>query len=274
MVVVDVRIRTEGGSVSSVADWVRGLRGVVDVDEDLASGYITSRVDVDSLAEVVDVLEDVKADKRVLEATIVFPDEFTRRGTSWFSVISYIVYPILWILPSVPTLFGWTSMDFLLSVPVIGLPFPVVASAWGIVVVLQLFAIPSNRLRLNDGGCKDMENTAVLITKGPYSVVRHPHTIGGLAIIVLLPVMLSMFIRYTVLSVVGQILILAIVTGIQVPKEEEFNLKKWDGAYETYMREVPRFNIVLGLLRRSKRMREHRRDKKADDVTAPHGQAA
>jgi protein-S-isoprenylcysteine O-methyltransferase Ste14 len=268
MVVVDVRIRTEGGTVSSVADWVRGLRGVVDVDEDLASGYITSRVEAGSLAEVVDVLEDVKADKRVLEATIVFPDEFTRRGTSWFSVISYILYPILWIFPSVPILFGWRSMDFLLSVPAIVVPFPVVASAWGLVVVLQLFAFFSSRLRLNDGGCKDMENTAVLITKGPYSVVRHPHTIGGLAVIVLLPVMLSMFVRYTVLSVVGQVLIFAIVTVIQVPKEEEFNLKKWDGAYETYMREVPRFNMVLGLLRRSKRIREQRREEKREHATA------
>ena len=274
MVVVDVRIRTEGGTVSSVAGWLRGLNGVVDVSEDLASGFITSKVEAGSLAEIVGgVLKDLKADKRVLEATIVFPDELMRRETSWFSVISYIVYPILWILPSVPTLFGWKSMDFLLSVPVIDVPFPIIISVWGLVIVLQIFAFASTRLRLNEGGCKDVENTAVLITKGPYSVVRHPHTIAGLAVIVLLPVMLSILIRYTVLSVVGQVLIFAIVTGIQVPKEEEFNLKKWDGEYETYMQEVPRFNMILGLLKRSKRAREHRLEKNMEDVAASVGQA-
>jgi protein-S-isoprenylcysteine O-methyltransferase Ste14 len=271
MVVVDVKIRTEEGMVSSVAGWVRSLRGVVDVGEDLASGYVTSRVEAGSLTEVVDgVLNEVKADKRVLEATIVFPDELTRRETSWFSVISYGVYPLLWILPSTPLLFGWSGVDFLLSVPVITVPFPAVASAWGLALLLQLLAFSSNRLRLNEGGCKDSENTAVLITKGPYSVVRHPHTIGGLAVIVLLPVMLSIFIRYTVLSVVGQVLILAVVTGIQVPREEEFSLKKWDGAYETYMREVPRFNIVLGLLRRFKRIRS---EKHGEGLTASVDQA-
>lgn len=43
---------------------------------------------------------------------------------------------------------------------------------------------------------------------------------------------------------------------MQCKKEERFNLRKWGDEYRQYMKEVPRFNFILGIWRLAKRKRK------------------
>ena len=251
MVVIEVRIQTAEGAVNSVAEYTRSLRGVVEASEDIGGGHVIAKVEAEDLDEVTrGVLKEIREAEGVVDARVILPEEFIRGGTGWFSFIMYIVYPLLWILPSASRLFGWQSLGFFEGVPSIEVPLFVIPLALGLVVALQGLAVYANYLRVREGGCQNSEDTALLITRGPYSVVRHPSLLGGLALILLLPVILSGIVRYTVLTALGQMLVLAIVVVVQVPREEEFSQRKWGEAYEAYVREVPRFNIVLGLWRR------------------------
>ncbi len=40
---------------------------------------------------------------------------------------------------------------------------------------------------------------------------------------------------------------------LQSRKEDDFNLRKWEDEHRQYMKEVPRFNFILGLWRGFKR---------------------
>jgi protein-S-isoprenylcysteine O-methyltransferase Ste14 len=252
MAVFQVRVQTGEGRAHYVAEKLRNLTGIVEATDDRGGRNISAKVESKDLHTVASVLENIRGVEGVVDAEIVLPMELTRRGTNsphWFSAVTYIVYPLLWILPSATSLFGWTSFGFLASIPSIELPSSAVLLALGTMIILQGPAIYANYLRVKDGGCQDQEDTAVLITRGPYSIVRHPSTIGGLALILLLPMILNGILRYTALAMLGQVLIFAIVVAVQVPTEEEFSSKKWGQAYLNYERSVPRFNILLGLWR-------------------------
>jgi protein-S-isoprenylcysteine O-methyltransferase Ste14 len=249
MVVIEVKIQTVEGAVSSVAGRVRTLADVQEASENI-DGYVVAKVEGANLDEVArTVLKRIRGIEGVAEVQVLLPEEFVRRGTGWFSIMTYVVYPLLWILPSAPFLFGWQILGFLKGVPSIDVPLSAIPLALASVIALQILAIYANYLRVREGGCQNSENTAVLITRGPYSVVRHPSTVGGLALILLLPVILSGIVRYTVLTALGQVLVLVLVVAVQVPSEEEFSCRKWGEAYEAYKREVPRLNIVLGFWR-------------------------
>jgi len=257
MMVIDVKVQTAEGAASYVAKRIQGMKGVLEASEDIGGGYVVAKVEAKNLDEATrSVLKEIQGVEGVVGVQVLLPEEFVRGGTGWFSIITYIVYPLLWILPSASSLLGLRILDFLTAVPSIEVPLFVILLALGLVIVLQALAIYSNYIRVGEGGCQSSENTAVLITWGPYSVVRHPSTLGGLAFILLLPVILSGVVRYTFLTVLGQVLVSAIVVAVQVPKEEEFSLRKWGETYEAYKRDVPRFNILLGLWRLARRRRE------------------
>jgi len=255
MGVIEVKVETVEGAMSSVAERVRSLKGVLEAGEDSGRGCVIARVEAKNLDEATrNTLKDIRGIEGVVEAQVLLPEEFIRRGgAGWFIIITYIMYLLMWILPSASSLFGWQSLEFLAGVPSLEVPLLAIPLALGLVIAFQGLAIYANYLRVREGGCQDSENTAILITGGPYSVVRHPSVLGGLALILLLPVILSGIVRYTVLTVLGQILVLTLVVAVQVPREEEFSLRKWGEAYEAYKRKVPRFNILLGLWRLSQR---------------------
>jgi len=258
MVVIEVKIQTAQGAASHVVEHTRSLRGVVEASEDIGGEYVIAKVEGEDLDEVTrGVLKEILEAEGVVDARVMLPEEFMRGGTGWFSFMMYIVYPLLWILPSASQLFGWQSLGFLAGVPSIEVPLFVIPLALGLVTALQGLAVYANYLRVREGGCQSSEETALLITKGPYAVVRHPSTLGGLALILLLPLILSGVVRYTVLTALGQILVLALVVWVQVPKEEEFSHRKWGEAYEAYKRDVPRFNVILGLWRLRGRRASH-----------------
>jgi protein-S-isoprenylcysteine O-methyltransferase Ste14 len=182
-------------------------------------------------------------------------DELIGAGLDFFRVVrlkywlasAFIVWVLFCSLPSIAQFAHWESLGFLLNLYVIRFPGIVAWIAGG----LSIAAIPlqfTERLRVNRGGCRDEHHTVILIKEGLFGVVRNPEYTFHICLYVLLPIALSFLLRYTILSIIGTVL--AISSYVLLAKREEaFNIAKWGDEYRRYMREVPRFNILLGLWR-------------------------
>ena len=64
------------------------------------------------------------------------------------------------------------------------------------------------------------------------------------------PVILSQYIHFTILTVFA-IALMIVYLNIGSHLEEKYNIEKWGDEYRQYLREVPRFNILLGVWRHS-----------------------
>jgi protein-S-isoprenylcysteine O-methyltransferase Ste14 len=96
------------------------------------------------------------------------------------------------------------------------------------------------------GRIKDGENyiqTRAVVDRGLYAITRHPQYLGyilfacGFAL-------LSQHWTSVLLAAVGSIFFY-----LQAVKEERYCLAQLGEPYEQYLRRVPRFNIVLGIMR-------------------------
>ena len=182
-------------------------------------------------------------------------DELIGAGLDFLRVVrlnywlasALIVWVLCCSLPSIAQFAHWESLGFLLNLYVIRFPSIVAWIAGG----LSLAAIPlqfTERLRVNRGGCKDEHHTVILIKEGLFKVVRNPEYTFHICLYALLPIAFSFLLRYTILSIIGTIL--AISSYVLLAKREEaFNIAKWGDEYRRYMKEVPRFNILLGFWR-------------------------
>jgi len=110
------------------------------------------------------------------------------------------------------------------------------------------------RMHSKIGGLKN-EEMVILIKDGPYSVVRHP-AIGIMILFFLLPIILSEFVPFTLLSVVAIIVIMVYSYWGTLLEERKLDIPKWGDEYRQYMKEVPRWNLIKGLwiLRKRKRI--------------------
>jgi protein-S-isoprenylcysteine O-methyltransferase Ste14 len=130
-----------------------------------------------------------------------------------------------------------------------GLKFPgVVAIIAGGLAVIGIPLQFTERLRVNKGGCKDEHHTVTLIREGIFKVVRHPEYTYHICLIILVPIAASPALGCTILSIIGIILALGSYM-LLASREEAFNTSKWGDEYRQYMKEVPMFNILLGLWR-------------------------
>lgn len=99
------------------------------------------------------------------------------------------------------------------------------------------------------------DENIVLVKSGAYGIVRHPAFLAGLLMFVTLPIIingLTLILPFTLLSILGEIAIV-ICFHLQAWHEEKVNIKKWGDEYRLYMREVPRFNFIVGIWRCAKR---------------------
>jgi len=98
------------------------------------------------------------------------------------------------------------------------------------------------------GGLKKVDETIFLYKEGPYRIMRHPGAFGGLMWPVLLPIVLSAYIPFTLLSV-GAMLTMIIYAYLGLYLEEKLDIEKWGSEYQQYMKEVPKINFILGIWR-------------------------
>lgn len=85
--------------------------------------------------------------------------------------------------------------------------------------------------------------TTVLVNSGVYGIVRHPIYLSFMVMAVAL-VFLAQITAGVILGVISLGLIYMMMLG-----EEQFNLRKFGDEYQAYMQEVPRLNLIVGVVR-------------------------
>jgi len=87
-------------------------------------------------------------------------------------------------------------------------------------------------------------HTTVVVDRGIYSVVRHPQYLGYS----LLTVGFMLLSQHWLIVIFG--LAATICFYLQAVVEERYCRASFGSAYDSYLRRVPRFNFLLGLLRK------------------------
>lgn len=112
-------------------------------------------------------------------------------------------------------------------------------------------------LRATKGGCgrEGVSETVILVREGLYKIVRHADVLSGSGFFTLLNILLSPYVPFNPLLVIGNILFF--LSGYYSCVEEDtLNMLKWGDEYRRYMEEVPRINFILGLWRWTKKRGE------------------
>ena len=108
------------------------------------------------------------------------------------------------------------------------------------------FGVWMNYSHRKRGGLKGSDEAIIFYRVGPYSIMRHPGVFGIMMWFIFLPIILSVKVPFTFLSVTA--IIIAVVSHYyMIYVEEKINIMKWGDEYIQHMKEVPRFNFIKGL---------------------------
>ena len=171
-----------------------------------------------------------------------------------WEIIPWVAYFALWLLPFVSSQLRLDFLAFFAQIPSISFPAVVIYISVAIGVLGILFGIWVSRMHSKMGGLNHDE-TVILLKEGPYGVMRHPATLY-MILPILLPIILSTYIPFTPLAVAAIITMIVYVYYSCLLEEKKLDIPKWGNEYLQYMKEVPRFNFILGIWRRSRRERE------------------
>jgi len=159
-----------------------------------------------------------------------------------WEIIPWVIYFILWL-----------PLNFMFSdrLPRIHFPSIVIYISIAIGLLGIIICIWASRMHYKRGGLKHDE-TVVLFKEGPYRVMRHPATLSML-VPILLPIILSAYVPFSPLSVAAIIMMIVYVYHGCLLEEKKLDIPKWGDEYLQYMKEVPRFNFILGIWKWAKR---------------------
>jgi protein-S-isoprenylcysteine O-methyltransferase Ste14 len=125
--------------------------------------------------------------------------------------------------------------------------------AWGIwVVAAVLLFLPIIYLRRKGRVQKGSSYVAteVLVDTGIYAIVRHPQYLGWM----LMYLVIFLFNPRWEIAVVGTIGVACMY--VITKQEEELLIKKFGKSYLVYVQDVPRINILAGIVRSLRRRRD------------------
>ena len=160
--------------------------------------------------------------------------------------IPWVVYFVLCLLPAWSTITELRFLEFFAQLPAVR--FPAIVAYFSLVLVaiatcMVVWQVRSHRTR---GGLKKPGEAIIFYRVGLYRVMRHPAAFGGMMWPILLPIILSAHVPFTILSVAAIVLMIVyFYYGCYL--EEKLSLEKWGDEYRQYMEEVPRFNFIKGL---------------------------
>jgi len=165
---------------------------------------------------------------------------------SIYNEVLMLVYSVLMFLPIalVFLFFNYYGLDLIMYAGWILLAFSI------IIIFLAGYEF-QKKGEVPEG--KHLVHTTVLVDSGIYAVVRHPQYLGFMLLVLAL-VLMSQHWLSVISGVIGSVLFYMDATR----GEEKENTKKFGDDYRRYMEEVPRINLVVGiikLLRRRKRNR-------------------
>ena len=167
--------------------------------------------------------------------------------------IPWVIYFILWLLPAVSRTLKLDFLEFFAQLPAIRLPAILIYISLVIVAIGTFFLVWSIRSHRTRGGLKKAGETVIFYKEGPYRIVRHPGALGGLIWPILLPVILSTYVPFTILSIAAIIIMVVYLYYGCHLEEKKLDIPKWGDEYQQYMEEVPRFNFIQGLWRLARR---------------------
>lgn len=180
--------------------------------------------------------------------------ELKKRGLlepeTW-EIIPWAAYFVLWLLPFVSSQSKLDFLAFFAQLPSISFPEIVIYISVAIGILGILIGIWVSRMHSKMGGLNHDE-TVILLKEGPYGVMRHPATLY-MILPSLLPIILSTYIPFTPLAVAAIITMIVYVYYSCLLEEKKLDIPKWGDEYLQYMKEVPRFNFILGLWRLKRR---------------------
>lgn len=183
--------------------------------------------------------------------------ELGKRGlleSERWEIIPWVVYFVFLLLPAVSKQFKLDFLAFFAQLPSISFPAVVIYISLAIGFLGILVGIWATRMHYKKGGLNHDE-TVILFKDGPYQVMRHPASVVML-LPIFLPIILSPVILFTILSVAAIILMIVYLYYGCYLEEKKLDIPKWGDEYLQYMKEVPRFNFILGLWRWKMRKRE------------------
>jgi protein-S-isoprenylcysteine O-methyltransferase Ste14 len=161
----------------------------------------------------------------------------------------FVMLAALWLLPGIAQWTGWRFLRFLAELPRVDFSIGVIVTGAGLFVVAIALEAILVSIRQKRGGCRDAHETVVLVRDGPYAVIRHPGYLAEMVYFSALPVVVSKWVPFTVLTALCIVVAIASCAYL-IRVEDRFNLRKWGETYRQYMAEVPAVNFVKGLGRR------------------------
>lgn len=175
---------------------------------------------------------------------------------TWRDFVGYVVWGILCFLPAIARGTGLGILSFFAQLPAI--EFPAIVICLSILLFIVMIPLTAWGMYFNfkKGGCRSEDHTVMLLKSGPYGIVRHPSGVAWSVFFATGPIILSGMVSFTILSVIGIVEIIAYHYYGSVVEERKLNIPKWGDKYRKYMKEVPRFNFILGIWRWAMRKRK------------------
>jgi protein-S-isoprenylcysteine O-methyltransferase Ste14 len=168
-----------------------------------------------------------------------------------WEIISWVAYFVLWLLPVVSSQSKLDFLAFFAQLPSISFPAMVIYISLAIGFLGIFIGIRASRMHYKKGGLNHDE-TVILLEEGPYRVIRHSASLY-IMMPILLPIILSAYIPFSPLSVAAIITMIVCVYYSCLLEEKKLDIPKWGDEYLQYMKQVPRFNFILGTWRWQKR---------------------
>ena len=166
--------------------------------------------------------------------------EEKQKNYSWKDAIPSSIYTILIIFQIILFFFfyyNYYGLDFLTYI------------GWFIWVLSIIFGfLPMSTFRKKGGVKKGKSyiHTTILVDTGIYSIVRHPQYFAG----ILLNLALILLTQHWLSVIAGIIAI--IIMYFDTLKADSRLIEKFGEDYKKYMDRVPRFNFILGIIKRKK----------------------
>jgi len=183
--------------------------------------------------------------------------ELRKRGLGheegWKDFIGYVVWGILCFLPGVAKLTGLEILSFFAQLPTMKFPPIIIYFSIALFIAMIPLAVSQYYFNSRRGGCDHEDHTVILFENGPYGIVRHPGVLSFTVFLVTVPIILSGVVPFTILSAIAIVEIIAYSYYECVVEERTLNIPKWGDKYREYMKEVPRFNFILGIWRWAKK---------------------
>jgi len=183
--------------------------------------------------------------------------ELRKRGLghkeTWKDFVGFVFWGVLCFLPGFAKQTGLEILKFFAQLPPI--EFPPIAIYISVALFIAMIPLAGIHYYYNSkkGGCDNEDHTVILLKNGPYGIVRHPGVVSWTIAFIAITVAISDHMPFTILSIAGNIVLVAFCYWGCVIEEKELNLKKWGDEYRQYMKEVPRWNFIKGLWNLRKR---------------------